>query len=378
MRKKSGKIELTDENIKKITKMVSDKKYLTEIAEEFDVVRDTVKKFLIDNNIDLPSSVANKKYDFSNEQIEFVQDVLFEGLPIRQIANLLNVDRSVITRVIKENNLSKQKDPNKVCLLNPGEYRRFLKLKMNEGNNLEKSNALFRERLQPLLNRARTLSIKNKSQKFDLPDQKDIDYILNNHLNKNVHQMMEDLKYSEDKVRYLCGFLGVKVYASTRKIEEPKTSEFREDISNPSLSNAYLGKKYKVSSSVIKRWRTEKFGTFKTMVDTWRNKSVSEIEFEEILEEIDMVAEYQKNILGWKIDFYLGFKVIVEVNSSYHHNAIESVKEKDRRKIKELEDAGYKVLVIWDYELKDKESIKIMIKDKFYGSLLEVIQEKLN
>ena len=52
------------------------------------------------------------------------------------------------------------------------------------------------------------------------------------------------------------------------------------------------------------------------------------------------------------------------------NNDLEKVIEKDQRKFDELRQAGYKIIEIWDYELKDKENIKNNIA-KIFGFPLE-------
>ena len=104
------------------------------------------------------------------------------------------------------------------------------------------------------------------------------------------------------------------------------------------------------------------------MTDTYLCKSTSELKTEEILEEMDLAFIYEKKILNWKVDYYLGLKTIIEVQGEYWHN-LDKVKEKDERKFKELRNNGYKIIEIWENELSNKDKIKAKILSNFGSPL---------
>lgn len=126
---------------------------------------------------------------------------------------------------------------------------------------------------------------------------------------------------------------------------------------------------YNVSSGVVAKWRKQRFGDFKTMINTWLHKSSAEIEFESILEELDITAEYQKKIDNWKVDYYLGSKIIVEIQGSHWHDELEKVIEKDIRKFNELQSMGYITVAILDEELKDRETVKEKVLSTFFRAV---------
>ena len=67
-----------------------------------------------------------------------------------------------------------------------------------------------------------------------------------------------------------------------------------------------------------------------------------------------------------------GQKKIIELFGSYHHKKIAKVRKTDQRKVKKYAEYGYETLVIWDYELKNKETLikKIRKFNKKVGDLL--------
>jgi len=55
---------------------------------------------------------------------------------------------------------------------------------------------------------------------------------------------------------------------------------------------------------------------------------------------------------------------IPKSNTQYWRPKLERNVQRDRKALKELEESGWKVLVVWECELKDEESLSIKI-DKF-------------
>ena len=83
------------------------------------------------------------------------------------------------------------------------------------------------------------------------------------------------------------------------------------------------------------------------MVDTYRCMSTPEIILKDILEELELSYLYEHKIGKYKVDFYLGFKLVIEVQGDYWHS-LEKTKEQDRMKKEYLENLGYTVLYIYE------------------------------
>ena len=99
------------------------------------------------------------------------------------------------------------------------------------------------------------------------------------------------------------------------------------------------------------------------MTDTFLCKSVPEMKVEEILEDLDLAYMYEKQIMNWKVDYYLGNKTIIEVQGEYWHS-LNKVKEKDKRKFTELKNNGYTIIEIWENEVDNIDLIKTRILNK--------------
>ena len=128
--------------------------------------------------------------------------------------------------------------------------------------------------------------------------------------------------------------------------------EFLKDLEDPRLTAPDIVEKYKdkygVGESRIHQLRKQL--RIRLQVDSIHRESSAEKWVREILEELD-VAYIQEKVIGrYHIDFYLGFKLCIEVQGHYWHNRPER-KATDSRKRKFLSDKGYRVVYIWDNEL---------------------------
>ena len=125
---------------------------------------------------------------------------------------------------------------------------------------------------------------------------------------------------------------------------------------NPMMSNSALSRKYGLSYETIRILRNEHYGKIDIRANNFYNKSSAEVDFEEILKTLDLAYFYQKDILGYKVDYYLGQKIIVEVQGDYWHTKARNnrnVQQTDYKKKTTLENKGYTVLQIWENDIKN-------------------------
>ena len=358
------KIIPTEIQLAKINEMAGKGCAITHIAEEVLIDRSAIKRILTEYKIELKQSASNnkgKKYEWTKEREDKLK-AMYEDAKIKldDIVDEFKISEGAIVKKAKELRISKKRD-----------FYEWSSHKLRKLKELYNDKDLTMPNIAELMETTEAV-IRNKAKEqrlvkaeTDLFSIDDINYIKRNKDVKTETEIAEHLGRSLVSIRLQLSKAGIAVYHS-RRIEMPDTEEFRKDIGDPMMSGAVLARKYKVGAGVITRWRKELFGTFKTMIDTWRCKTTAEIEFEEILEELDLAYIFHKEILGWTTDFYLGSKTIVEVYSSYHHK-LDKVAKKDERAIKELSEAGYKVITVWDYELKHREEIKHKILANFRG-----------
>lgn len=208
---------------------------------------------------------------------------------------------------------------------------------------------------------------KNLAKVYNLLTEEEQAYIKENSLNLSARQIAINLNRDKETInKYIKQNNLVTKHTLFEHLM--KNEEFVKDFKNPALSHSYVGRKYNVTDWVIRKWRLKEIGDYKQMTDTFLCKSTAELELEKILEELDLAYIYEKKILNWKVDYYLGCKTIIEVQGEYWHN-LPKTKEKDARKNKELRDNGYCIIEIWENELSDMESVKTKIMSQFGSPL---------
>jgi very-short-patch-repair endonuclease/DNA-binding transcriptional MerR regulator len=347
--------------------MLNEGKYLKDIAQEFGVTHTTISNYIKANGIEKPKSMITSKYVFSDEQLAYISKLCSEGASLRVMAQLMNVDRDVIKRLMDINCFSI--DTERTFIMSPLGRKDYKEECKANGIHAIQAGKMYNEILREISEEARKYAIlndlKRDSNTVFLSDE-EVQIIKTNINVLNIAEISELAGVSEEKIRQYCRKNGLDSSVGSRRVLPPDTQEFNDDIGNPRLSYTDIARKYNVSFAVAKRWRLERFGDFKTMINTWNHKSSAEIIFEEILEELDIISQYQKKILGWKVDFYLGHKIVVEINGSHWHDELEKVIKKDENKISDLKNAGYNVLIIWDYELDNIDDIKRRVKEIFY------------
>ena len=255
-----------------------------------------------------------KKYKWTDDKVKLLRKYCEEGYSNQEIANMLNTTRDSVSGKIKTEKIK-----------------------------------------------------KNMSKVLRLLTPEEQDYIKQNSLKKSATQIAKDLNRDRGTINKF-----IKENDLTTKFNLfehlMRNEEFVNDFKNPALTHSCLGRKYNVTDWVIRKWRLTHIGDYKQMTDTYLCKSTAEMELESILEELDLAYIYEKKILNWKVDYYLGSKIIIEVQGEYWHN-LDTVEEKDERKFKELRDNGYLVIEIWDNELSNKESVKTKILSKIGSPL---------
>lgn len=193
--------------------------------------------------------------------------------------------------------------------------------------------------------KAKNLKLKkNLNKVYNLLTDTEKQYIKENSLQLSISQIAKNLKRDKETInKYIKENDLVTKHTLFKHLI--KNEEFKKDFYNPALTHAYVGRKYGTTDWVIRKWRLREIGDYKQMTDTYLCKSTAELDLENILEELDLAFIYEKKILNWKVDYYLGFKTIIEVQGEYWHS-LEKTKEKDARKFKELRDNGYKIIEI--------------------------------
>ena len=134
---------------------------------------------------------------------------------------------------------------------------------------------------------------------------------------------------------------------------------FKTDFENLTLSHKYVALKYDLYPSTIKRWRFDVFGKEINNISKTRKKTTPELQFEDILYKLEIPFFYEWSIDKWSIDYYLGWKICIEINGDYWHSNTEYVIEKDKEKEKWLLDNGYKLYIFTENDLMENKSFVV-------------------
>ncbi len=299
------------------------------------------------------------RYVPTEEILQRIKDMAADGCTQSQIAALIGKDRSCVKRLLKDYHIQLEPSAkNRAGRKYEWSRNRIEKLKefyASDQMSLQDIADYFETSVGTVNKYARSLGLEKVPKAFF--QEEELEYLRKNAGKKTLKEMSEELGKNDWVISKQLNKMNIAVRLGKRVLA-PETEEFERDIGNPALSHAALGRKYEVSSGTIKKWRDERFDSFQQMTDTYLCKSTSEMEFEEILRELNLSYLYEAKIDKWKVDYDLGFKFLVEIQGSYWHDRVEKNIKKDERKFKELQEKGYNILVIWDYDLKDKEKVK--------------------
>ena len=298
----------------------------------------------------------SSKINLTSEQLELVKE-----LAKVNIATAVGCSRTVIYRILKEFDIQlAESNRNKKGSKKTWTIEQENKLKELYGSeeySLIDIAVYFNTSLKTITNKGKELNLVKK-RALEIT-KGDVEYYQNNIETKSISEMAKERRLDEYGVTKKLQLLGLKEGAVKYKNRKmPEGEEFWKDYINPRLTNAEIGDKWNLNSKTVGKWRRQDFGkNFRTKVNRFISMSSPERKIAKILDELNMTYFFQENIEDERVDFYLGFNLIVEVNGRYYHSLDRAIK-KDKEKLSKLQKAGYCVIVIWDDELDNINAIK--------------------
>ena len=215
--------------------------------------------------------------EFTKQAISALKIMAKNGYTIVDMAKKFEVNRAVIYRLIKENNIevtptSKNKRGRKFDWT--FERLKILKrLYTSDQYNLEDITKVFSTSEKTICNKARELGLVKVRKAFFTEEKlkflEDNAKIMTtrelaNALEMNPWTIVKQLKkmnlYDKNRYKSLSASYRRKKgisYAKELYFEYP---EFVLDLENPSYSHSFLARKYELGVSTIKKWREEKCG----------------------------------------------------------------------------------------------------------------------
>ena len=144
-----------------------------------------------------------------------------------------------------------------------------------------------------------------------------------------------------------------KLYPSKSYITYKVEGKLKELLYNPTIPAWEISEKYGMSDTWVHKKRKEIFnGNMVLMRNTTGSLSQAESKVKKLLDELDIVYFTNHYINQWSIDFYLGKKMIIEVQGDYWHS-LDSKIEVDNKKYDDLISKGYHILYIYEKELNN-------------------------
>lgn len=292
---------------------------------------------------------------FSNEEIELIKSLAEHGECVTAIALYLNVDRRVIYRILEQYKItlvsSIKNNQGKKDLWTTTKLRNLIKYYKSDKISLDEISKILGISKRSIVRKAKELNISKVAviRKDSLNDT-DIEYLKANAGKKTILELANDLDCCSETISKKFKELGI-CERKGKKILYKDNVKFMDDLANPQLSIADISRKYGYSTSFISHKRKECFPDYKKQINTYLHKSTYEIDFENnVLDKLNITYEYQKYIGKWRVDYYLGLNIIIEVQGDYWHDN-EKVKERDNRKKDELEKENYQILYIYKNDI---------------------------
>ena len=317
----------------------------------------------------------------TQEQEKFITEKIKENWTYKRISEELNIDRRKISNWCAKNNLKSTaaKRKNNLSVLDKwSKERRELFVAMytdiNYGcykytySDLLKEFTEFKDR-NSIQNTALRLGLKREEKytlHYNALNYEQRKYIIDNNDNKNVYEISIDLQIKERTVIDFLKSQGIepnRVNPRYKKDILLKNPNFKKDYEDLTLSCSYVSSKWNLNSKTIVEWRKQDYGDYMHRINGTLKRTRPEVEFEDILIALEVPYFYQWKIDKWTIDYYLGHKICIEIDGIFWHS-IDRVKEKDTRKIKDLNDKGYTVINFTEDEIyNEKEKVITTIKE---------------
>lgn len=316
----------------------------------------------------------HKKIILNQNQLDTIKEMALKGITITDMSKTIGVNRTIIRKAIEDNNfIYNNRSQAGIKVKWTKEMESKLTMLYNSDKvSLKQIAKIFNLSERTVLVKAKELGLnKVQMQRNTFLTEDEQKFILENKESMNLTEIAAALNKKRDTIHRFV--LNNNITYKTNKKDFPQVDGFIEDLSNPMYSHSALARMYDCTELNIAKWRKEIFGDFKTMVDTYRCMSTPEIILRDILEELELSYLYEHKIDKYKVDFYLGFKLIIEVQGDYWHS-LDKTKEQDNIKKLYLENLGYTVLYVYEKDLKNKSKkneIIDLIKDNIKENVLK-------
>lgn len=341
MRKGNRTKILTKQEQIKLQAMLDNKIKYCEIANYFKINRNLIPTLIKRYNLNVEERTKPIEYSFSSKEQSLILEMLNIGFSYRNMASCLGKTLKTMKTYMANHDI-----------------------KIESRKNIKDIRLI-----------AKYAILCSKMNDLSFPDDLTVDTIL------MFPTMISKYPFSElakkwnidwnslKRIIHACGWS--KLISIDAFADYSYSKQFDTDMINPELSSTTIGIKYGLKNNTISTYRNKYYGDIKYRTNVFLNKSTAEIKFESILRQIDLTFFYQEEICGYRVDYYLGQKLIVEIQGDYWHNKKRAI-QSDKKKKEKLSQNGYHVLQIWEHDLdNDIEKVADTVISAYISLLLK-------
>lgn len=316
---------------------------------------------------------------FTKEQEDFITEKIKEQWSYAKIANTIGLDRRKVSAWCKQNNLESYNAKTKKSIYDTwAEDKKELFVEMFTKKEYGCYVYTYKDILKIFTDIKDRGTIQNIALKLGYIREeayklhsKDLTYeqrkfIIDNNDNMTVQEMARKLNFNDRTVDDFLKSQGITPNRENPKFKKDlmlQIPEFKQDYEDLTLSISYVSNKWNLNEKTVATWRKQDFGDYMYKICATIKRTRPEKEFEDILFDLEIPYFYQWRIDPWKIDYYLGNKICIEIDGSFWHE-LDNVIEKDKRKIEDLESKGYTVIRFSEEEIyNEKEKVIQKLKE---------------
>lgn len=318
----------------------------TEIEKQFRANSQMLTSWIKRYNIDLSNyhKPLSHLKQLSGTQIDELQKWAQQGIKYKEMAHKLGVSRNLIPKLLTRYGIKTKKDEHFNKPFNLAEVRALESIaKYNISENkialcfgrgidfikseLKKHNIkLCRDNhkaiktedlLQCLKIAIESSEVSSSRNTLEISEIEKLPQLLKE---RPFEEVCERLSKSPKAIKGVLKLLNYnKILWLDALLSSDFKEEFKQDMSDTSLTNTLLERKYGLSLESIRKYRKSVYGIQDVRGANVSGMSTAEYEFKQILDALDLAYIFQKFIGKYRVDFYLGQKLVVEIQGDYWH-----------------------------------------------------------
>lgn len=384
---------LNSDEVEEVKRLLKDGVSLKKIGEMYAISHPTLIRILKENGIEHGhyKRRSEKKFTLTDMQKEKVKQSLESGAKIKDLAEKYQVSRNTLSSYLKEvsiiSNGCEVSDKQKQFIINAHNAHMYLntivditKIQKSAVKDIvDQSTSDIAEKDKYLKNRRNRQDYFNEVINwYDKYNEirsgvsaDDIKYVLNNIDKEPFLDIVKTLNVEYESLRRAMIILDKKdIFTFESIMSYEYKEEFLSDLSTNAHTSVMVAKKYGSKATSVSSWRKGLYGEFKTYYTTSLSKSELEMEFELLLHSLQIAFIPEYMIKGLKFDYYIGHKILCELQGAYWHEGT-AVKDEDKKTLAEA--SGYTVIQIPE---KDFYENKASYMNRVLNTYLEAIQKQ--